>query len=64
MDMLNEVDTESTPPLTHVVKGMKARLAEDVVSEHLDTEQFLKGAPARIGAFLKVPVVIEDKEEI
>jgi aspartyl-tRNA(Asn)/glutamyl-tRNA(Gln) amidotransferase subunit C len=64
MDMLNEVNTESTAPLTHVVKGMKARLADDIISEHLEAEVFLKGAPDRVGAFLKVPVVIEDKEEI
>ena len=64
MDMLNEVDTSSTPPLTHVVRGMKAPLAEDIVTDHLPAEEFLKNAPDRVGAFLKVPVVLEDKEEV
>ena len=64
MEMLQEVDTEKTPPLTHVIKNMKAPLVEDEISDHLDTEAFLKGAPSRVGAFLKVPAVIEDKEEV
>lgn len=64
MELLNEVDTHDTLPLTHVIKGMKAPLGKDEVSEHLPAETFLKGAPARVGGFLKVPVVIEDKEDV
>ncbi len=64
MDMLDEVDTSSTPPLTHVVSGMKARLAEDTIEDKLPTEEFLAGAPDKVGTFLKVPAVIEDKGEI
>jgi aspartyl-tRNA(Asn)/glutamyl-tRNA(Gln) amidotransferase subunit C len=64
MELLNEVDTHDTLPLTHVIKGMKAPLGKDEVSEHLPAEKFLRGAPARVGGFLKVPVVIEDKEDV
>ena len=64
MDMLEEVDTSSTPPLTHVVPGMKARLAEDEICDKLSTEEFLQNAPDKVGTFLKVPAVMEDKGEI
>jgi aspartyl-tRNA(Asn)/glutamyl-tRNA(Gln) amidotransferase subunit C len=64
VEMLHEVDTENTPPLTHVIKGMKAKLAADVVKDNLPTEEFLNNAPSRIGSFLKVPVVIEGKEDV
>lgn len=64
MKMLDEVATDDTPALTHPIKGMKAPLAEDEISDHLDTEEFLNQAPSRVGAFLKVPAVIEDKEEV
>lgn len=64
MEMLDEVDTSNTLPCTYVTKGMKAPLAEDEVSDHLKTEEFLDRAPARVGSFLRVPAVIEDKEEI
>jgi Asp-tRNA(Asn)/Glu-tRNA(Gln) amidotransferase C subunit len=47
-----------------VIKEMKAPLGKDEVSEHLPAEKFLRGAPARVGGFLKVPVVIEDKEDV
>jgi aspartyl-tRNA(Asn)/glutamyl-tRNA(Gln) amidotransferase subunit C len=62
VEMLHEVDTEKTPPLTHIIKGMKAKLDEDEVGAILPTEEFLKNAPDRIGGFLKVPVVIEEKD--
>lgn len=61
--MLDEVDTENVKPLTHVIKTMKAPLAEDEISDKLDTEKFLQNSPGKVGAFLKVPVVIEDKED-
>ncbi len=64
VEMLHEVDTENTPPLTHVIKGMKAKLAQDEIKDLLPTEEFLSNAPDRIGGFLKVPVVIEGKEDI
>ena len=63
IEMLEEVDTENVKPLTHVVKGMKAPLAEDEITERLNTEKFLQNAPEKVGSFLKVPVVIEDKED-
>lgn len=64
MEMLNEVDTKETLPLTHIIKDMKAPLAEDEISDHFATEKFLKSCPEKVGSFLKVPVVIEDKEEM
>ena len=64
VEMLHEVDTENTPPLTHVIKGMKAKLGVDEVQDILPTEEFLNNAPDRIGGFLKVPVVIEGKEDL
>jgi aspartyl-tRNA(Asn)/glutamyl-tRNA(Gln) amidotransferase subunit C len=63
MDMLDEVDTSDTPPLTHVITDMKAPLVEDKISDKLDTQEFLRQAPKKVGNFLKVPVVIEGKEE-
>lgn len=64
MEMLNEADTSDTPPLTHVITDMEAPLAEDVVTDKYETEDFLSNAPDKVGNFLKVPVVIEDKEEL
>jgi len=64
MEMLQEADTENTPPLTHVIQSMNAPCREDEIKDKFETESFLEGAPDKVGAFLKVPVVIEDKEEL
>ncbi|MCH9620715.1 MAG: Glutamyl-tRNA(Gln) amidotransferase subunit C, chloroplastic/mitochondrial [Chlamydiia bacterium] len=64
MELLNEADTENVTPLSHVIQDMKAPLANDEIMDKLGTQKFLNSAPDKVGQFLKVPVVIEDKEEI
>jgi aspartyl-tRNA(Asn)/glutamyl-tRNA(Gln) amidotransferase subunit C len=64
IEMLDEVDTKDTKPLTHVIKEISAPLAEDIISQKLPLEKFLQNCPEKVGSFLKVPLVIEDKEDI
>lgn len=63
MDMLQEVDTKHTKPLTHPIESMHTPLREDVIVDNLPTKEFLENAPQSVGSFVKVPVVIEGKEE-
>ena len=58
---LKEVDTESVEPCSHVLEEMKAPLREDVAERLLSRDTFLKQAPAKISAMLKVPPVIKEE---
>ncbi len=55
---LNEVDTDSTPPTTHVLPTMKDVFREDVLGESLSQEEALKNAPDSVRGFFRVPKVI------
>lgn len=61
VEKLKEVDTESVEPCSHVLEDMIAPLREDVAERLLSRETFLKQAPAKISAMLKVPPVIKEE---
>ena len=58
MDTLNQVDTSEVPPTSHVVK-MENVFREDTVKESLPLEEALQNAPDRVGAYYRVPKIIE-----
>jgi len=58
ISQLNEVDTGSTPPTTHVLSSMKDVFREDEPGESLSQEDALKNAPEKYEGFFKVPGVI------
>ena len=57
---LNEVDTENTPPTSHVLSSMKNVFREDQVQSSIPQEEALGNAPARYKDFFKVPKIIKD----
>lgn len=58
---LNEIDTSFVEPCSHVLEDMKAPLREDEPKRLLSRDTFLKQAPAKISAMLKVPPVIKEE---
>jgi aspartyl-tRNA(Asn)/glutamyl-tRNA(Gln) amidotransferase subunit C len=60
---LNELDTNSVPPLAQVSEldgaGGKRSLRDDEVRPSLDRAEVMREAPESDGAFFKVPKVIE-----
>jgi aspartyl-tRNA(Asn)/glutamyl-tRNA(Gln) amidotransferase subunit C len=58
MDTLNELDTSDVPPTSHV-GTVETVLREDVVGESLPLEAALQNAPDPVGAFYRVPKIIE-----
>ena len=58
VEQLNEVDTESTLPTTHVLPSMKNVFREDEPKASLSSEEALSNAPAKRDYFFKVPRVI------
>lgn len=61
MEQLNEVDTESVKPCSHVIKNTSAPLREDKPERLISRGEFLKNAPQHIGGMIKVPQVIKDQ---
>ncbi len=57
IEKLNELDTSSVEPLSHVIE-LKNVLREDAVTPSLTPEEALKNAPARTEKFFRVPKVI------
>ena len=57
---LNEVDTDNTPPTTHVLSSMKNVFREDDLKESLSPDEVLKNAPERRGDFFAVPKIIKE----
>ncbi|MBU0571557.1 MAG: Asp-tRNA(Asn)/Glu-tRNA(Gln) amidotransferase subunit GatC [Candidatus Omnitrophica bacterium] len=55
---LNEVDTDSTPPTTHVLPTMKDVFREDVPGGSLSQKEALDAAPDSVRGFFRVPRVI------
>ena len=58
IDKLNEVDTSTIPPTSYVV-NVDTVFREDLIQESLPQEDALQNAPDRIGAFYRVPKIIE-----
>lgn len=61
IDKLNEIDTKDVTPTSHAIAGLKNVFRKDVLKPSLETEEVLKNAPAKEGAFFKVPQIIEGK---
>ena len=63
VDQLSKIDTAGIEPCICVAQGNNATpLREDVVTEPLERELFLKGAPSTIAGLVRVPTVIHSKE--
>jgi aspartyl-tRNA(Asn)/glutamyl-tRNA(Gln) amidotransferase subunit C len=60
MDQLNRLDTSSVEPLAQVVQ-LQNVVREDLLVPGFSREEALKNAPAKTGAFFKVPKVIGDR---
>jgi aspartyl-tRNA(Asn)/glutamyl-tRNA(Gln) amidotransferase subunit C len=60
IERLKEVDTEDTPPTTHVLPSMKNVFREDEPGESLAPDQALMNAPVRKGDFFAVPKILKD----
>lgn len=58
MEKLNELDTSTVEPLSHVIERTNV-FREDVVKPSASVEEILKNAPARTEKFFKVPKVIK-----
>jgi len=58
MDKLNAVDTSQVPPTAHVIE-MATVFREDEVTPSLSQDEALQNAPDRVGAFYRVPKIIE-----
>lgn len=59
MEKLNEVDTTTVEPLSHVHDQVN-RLREDIVEPSIPRKEALKNAPETDGIFFKVPRVIKE----
>lgn len=60
IEKLNELNTDSVQPTSHVLDLYNV-LREDVVREGLKPGDFLANAPDREGDFFKVPKIIEER---
>lgn len=60
MEKLNEVDTSSIEPLTHVVE-LSNVFRDDKKNSSSPREEMLKNAPDKTEEFFKVPKVLGDK---
>ncbi|MBM7646962.1 aspartyl-tRNA(Asn)/glutamyl-tRNA(Gln) amidotransferase subunit C [Scopulibacillus daqui] len=59
-EQLNELDTSSVEPTTHVL-DISNVLREDVSRDWLTREEALKNAPEQQGGQVKVPAVLEQE---
>ncbi len=59
MEKLNELNTSSVEPTSHVLQ-MSTPLREDVVYPWLSSEEALENAPEKEEGFFTVPKIIED----
>ncbi len=58
IDQLNKVDTESTPPLTGVIKSNLFQ-RDDLVDEEKKQKEILANSPENTEGFFVVPRVVE-----
>ncbi len=61
IDKLNEVDIKDVQPTSHALPTLKNVFRKDILKPSLKTEDALKNAPSKEGAFFKVPKIIEGK---
>jgi len=61
INKLNEIDTSTVLPTSHVLASLKNVFRKDVLKVSLPADKALANAPARDGDFFKVPQVIEGK---
>jgi aspartyl-tRNA(Asn)/glutamyl-tRNA(Gln) amidotransferase subunit C len=61
VDKLNQIDVSGVEPLAHV-QGSKNVFREDTVKQELDPSGPIDLAPERSGAFIKVPLIVENAE--
>jgi aspartyl-tRNA(Asn)/glutamyl-tRNA(Gln) amidotransferase subunit C len=57
-DKLNELDTRDVPPTSYVGKT-ETVFRKDEVGKSLPLDEALQNAPDRVGAFFRVPKIIE-----
>ncbi|MEW6060517.1 MAG: Asp-tRNA(Asn)/Glu-tRNA(Gln) amidotransferase subunit GatC [Bacteroidota bacterium] len=57
MEKLNELDTSTVEPLSHVIE-LQNVFREDSVKPSISTEEALKNAPDKTDEYFKVPKVI------
>ena len=60
IDQLNELNTEETPPTSHVLSSMKNVFREDKLKKSLTNDEALQNAPDREKNFFKVTRIIQD----
>ncbi len=58
VDSLSRIDTSEADPMSHM-HGIHNVWREDRLQQTLNTERYLKNAPASEQGFIKVPLVIE-----
>jgi aspartyl-tRNA(Asn)/glutamyl-tRNA(Gln) amidotransferase subunit C len=58
MQMIDQLDTSAIPPTAQVIP-VNTVMRDDEARPSLPTEDVLKNAPRREGAFFKVPPVLE-----
>ena len=60
IEKLNELETSSVEPLSHVIE-LRNVMRDDVMKPSYPREEMLKNAPERTEKFFKVPKVIGDR---
>lgn len=58
MDKLNEIDTSGVSPTSHI-GSLETVFREDEAKASLPQDEALSNAPDRVGAFYRVPKIIE-----
>ena len=58
MDKLNELDTSTVEPTSHVI-SLSNVVREDLLKDSLQRENALRNAPDRTDKFYRVPKIIE-----
>ena len=58
MEQLNEVDTTTAEPLTHLSYEINA-FREDLATNELTTQEALFNAPSKTNSYFSVPKVVE-----
>lgn len=59
ISQLDEVDTEKAVACSHVLSEMSNVLRDDIISEVMPRETFLKNAPSHTGGMIKVPPILK-----
>ena len=61
VEKMQEVDTETVEPCSHVIDGVDAPLRNDEPKRLIPRDEFLKNAPDHIGGMIRVPRVIKEE---